>query len=142
MTDEEITRAADEYVETHYPNANLGYCHWQQVKYKDCFIAGAKAVRAEMKTQGLALQSDMDKTIAQNMALKEEHRWHYPNKGELPEEGLLVLCYRKTADGYRYRPCQQFHDSDWYDEYMDILETDELPIAWQYLLDPPKEDSV
>ena len=75
-------------------------------------------------------------------ALKEKHRWHYPSKGELPEDGLLVLCYRKTADGYQYKPCQQFNGDVWYDEYMDILETDELPIAWQYLPEPPKEDSV
>lgn len=42
----------------------------RQVAYECGFLDGADRMRGEMQEQGLALQSDMDKTIEQNMALK------------------------------------------------------------------------
>lgn len=42
----------------------------RQVAYECGFLDGADRMRGEMQKQCLALQSDMDKTIEQNMALK------------------------------------------------------------------------
>ena len=39
---------------------------------KMAYDAGYAQLQQEIKTQGLALQSDMDKTIEQNLALKKE----------------------------------------------------------------------
>lgn len=59
---------------------------------------GYNKYKEELNQIGLALQSDMNKTIEQNIALKKElekgNEWHYPSKGELPkcdEETQLIF---------------------------------------------------
>ena len=42
----------------------------RQIAYECGFLDGADRMKEEMQKQGLALQSDIDKTIEQNMALK------------------------------------------------------------------------
>ena len=44
----------------------------RQVAYECGFLDGAGRMRGEMQKQNLALQSDMDKTIEQNMVLKAQ----------------------------------------------------------------------
>lgn len=56
---------------------------------------GYNKCKKELNQKGLALQSDMDKTIEQNIALKKElekTEWHKPCE-KLPEECSLVLAY-------------------------------------------------
>lgn len=57
---------------------------------------GYNKAKEEMQEQGLALQSDMDKTIEQNIALKKElekaNEWHYVKDGDFPPEDTKVLA--------------------------------------------------
>ena len=59
--------------------------------FKDGAEFGYNKAKEEMVQNGLALQSDMDKTIEQNIALKKElekaNGWHYV-KDELPPENI------------------------------------------------------
>ena len=104
------------------------------------FIDGAEygynQAKKEMEEIGLALQSDMDKTIAQNLALKKANEWHYPSKGELPPEDkkylvcmndgtidILRICIDGNGDYY-------FAGIGW--DFADL-------VAWKYLSEPPKE---
>ena len=64
---------------------------------------GYNKCKEELNHKGLALQSDMDKTIEQNIALKKElnkaNEWHYTKDGDLPEvDNRIVLCI--CGDGY------------------------------------------
>lgn len=58
---------------------------------------GYNKCKEELNHKGLALQSDMDKTIEQNIALKKElnkaNEWHYA-KDEIPSEDAPLLCVR------------------------------------------------
>ena len=65
--------------------------------YKKGVLDGYNKCKEELNQQGLALQSDMDKTIEQNIALKKElnkvKEWHYVKYGDLPNtESLECLC--------------------------------------------------
>ena len=59
---------------------------------------GYNKCKEELNQKGLALQSDMDKTIEQNIALKKElnkaNEWHYA-KDELPPLNTNVLVIHK-----------------------------------------------
>lgn len=86
----------------------------------------------------------------QNNQLKERQRWHYPSKGELPEEFKLVAVsikrfdytttglYIPKKDGSIFTQvvdkwlCQIPYHAGEYRSNEDI-------IAWQYLPEPPKE---
>ena len=79
-------------------NCNGDYSKKQDYKkgWQDGAEFGYNKAKEEMQEQGLALQSDMDKTIEQNIALKKElnkaNEWHYV-KDELPElyKDVLVV---------------------------------------------------
>ena len=78
--------------------------------YEEGFIDGAEfgynKAKEEMQEQGLALQSDMDKTIEQNIALKkqiEKMKWHkldWDKAEENPDVDKLVRV--KTRSGAEY----------------------------------------
>lgn len=63
---------------------------------------GYNKCKEELNHKGLALQSDMDKTIEQNIALKKElnkaNEWHFVKDGDLPKEEGAVLIYWKCGD--------------------------------------------
>ena len=66
-------------------------------------VFGYNKCKEELNQNGLALQSDMDKTIEQNIALKKKleksNEWHYVKDGDLPEvDNRIVLCV--CVDGY------------------------------------------
>ena len=66
--------------------------------FKDGAEFGYNKCKEELNQKGLALQSDMDKTIEQNIALKKElnkvKEWHYA-KDELPPLNTNVLVIHK-----------------------------------------------
>ena len=71
--------------------------------FKDGAQFGYNKCKEELNHKGLALQSDMDKTIEQNIALKKKleksNEWHYVKDGDLPEvDNRIVLCV--CVDGY------------------------------------------
>jgi rubrerythrin len=61
---------------------------YKATKQYKTFAAGAKAVLDDIDRKGLALQSDMDKTIAQNMALKEEVESYKHSYDEYSRESI------------------------------------------------------
>lgn len=66
--------------------------------YKKGVLDGYNKCKEELNQKGLSLQSDMDKTIEQNIALKKElnnaKEWHYA-KDELPPLNINVLVIHK-----------------------------------------------
>ena len=81
--------------------------------FKDGAEFAYNKCKEELNQKGLALQSDMDKTIKQNIALKKEldkaNEWHYPSKGEYPkcdEETQLIFyvnCYYEVGGETKIR---------------------------------------
>lgn len=65
---------------------------------------------------------------------KEEDKWHYPSKGEYPDENKLVLIYAKNEAGYGHDFMIYHKDNGWYGYGTFIEEV----IAWKEL-DIPKE---
>ena len=69
---------------------------------------GYNKAKEEMIQNGLVLQSDMDKTIEQNIALKKElnkaNEWHdlRKNPNDLPNECEIVVCYCLGYCGVSY----------------------------------------
>lgn len=63
--------------------------------FKDGADFGYNKCKEEMQKNGLALQSDMDETIEQNIALKKElekaNEWYYV-KDKLPKKSDSTLC--------------------------------------------------
>ena len=70
-----------------------------------CFQDGAEfgynKCKEELNQKGLALQSDMDKTIEQNIALKKElnkaKKWYYVKDGDYPKKKGIYLVARKRT---------------------------------------------
>ena len=59
--------------------------------------------------------------------------WHYPSKGELPEEAGQYFCRVRNSYGDKWYEVVLFI-ADW------VLKEDEQVIAWQYI-EPPKEEA-
>ena len=89
-------KEAEDYVNKNVPTDAFGYRSLDDVHYdvKQAYRAGAEfgynKCKEELNQIGLALQSDMDKTIEQNIALKKElnkaNEWHYVKDGDLPRQ--------------------------------------------------------
>ena len=60
---------------------------------------GYNKCKEELNQKGLALQSDMDKTIEQNIALKKElnkaNEWHFVKDGDYPKKKVFILLLGK-----------------------------------------------
>ena len=95
---------------------------------------GYNKCKEELNQKGLALQSDMDKTIEQNIALKKElnksNEWHYA-KDELPSEDSLLLCVRGGRVCITWYYNGVYHDS----RYCQIKK----PYAWKEIILPGQE---
>ena len=95
---------------------------------------GYNKCKEELNHKGLALQSDMDKTIEQNIALKKElnksNEWHYA-KDELPSEDSLLLCVRGGRVCITWYYNGVYHDS----RYRQIKK----PYAWKEIILPGQE---
>lgn len=83
-----IEERAEQYADTKVENRKGYNARWELVK--QAYIAGYNDTLEEMQKNGLALQSDMDKTIEQNFALKRElekvNVWHKVADGDLSSE--------------------------------------------------------
>ena len=62
------------------------------------------------------------------------NEWHYPSKGEYPEENKIVLIYAKNEEGYGHDFMTYHKDNGWYGYGSYCKEV----IAWQEL-NTPKE---
>lgn len=101
-------KEAKEYEERkHYRYEDNDYCGDIADGIIQAYQQGAEfgynKSKEELNQNGLALQSDMYKTIEQNIALKKElnktNEWHFVKDGDLPEvDNRIVLCV--CFDGY------------------------------------------
>lgn len=112
--------------------------------WKDGFQKGAEfgynKAKEEMQKNGLALQSDMDKTIEQNIALKKEldkaNEWHKGSpKVSMP---LILIRYRCHVDNEIYVALGKY-DADYggnkfQSDYWNVF-GDEV-IAWKEVVLP------
>lgn len=78
-----------------------------------------------------------------NDTKKKQERWHYPSKGELPNEGNLVFVAGKNQNGYKWTGCLYYREDN-YDERTGFYDDDSTCFddevyAWKYLPEPPKE---
>ena len=96
---------------------------------------GYNKFREELNQTGLVLQSDMDKTIKQNIALKKElnnvKEWHYVKDGDLPKENQEVLVYFTLPDKSKNDVMiAEFENNDF--NYVDLQDV----ICWKEIVLP------
>ena len=101
---------------------------------------GYNKANEEIKQNGLALQSDMDKTIEQNIALKKElekaNKWHFVKDG-LPEKRKYVLIYTNVENVYIARLVK---DNYFIIKRGGFVHTSAV-IAWKEIVLPELEES-
>lgn len=79
-----------------------------------------------------------DALLKENEAMREKHRWHYPSKGELPEECETVLGYAIKSE-HKMLIEIYLRDGEW-QLTNGMLGVGYEVIAWQYI-EPPEEQN-
>ena len=109
-------------------------------------VFGYNKCKEELNQKGLALQSDMDKTIEQNIALKKElnkaNEWHFVSKEGFPNNDDIYLIIRSDGlhlgdyccGGNGYLDCQRWCDYPSEEEIQD-----DSVIAWKEITLPEEE---
>lgn len=102
--------------------------------YKKGVLDGYNKCKEELNQNGLALQSDMDKTIEQNIALKKElnkaNEWHNVKDGN-PNNENDILCQISKDEvvvGYYHTVAKRYITIDGQDLYN--------VIAWKEIVLP------
>lgn len=95
---------------------------YKSTKQYKTFAAGAKAALAEIDGQGLALQSDMDATIRQNMELKEEvesfrHSYDEYCRESMDRKGYVCPANKWNPELYEKSAAEVCPTCDHYGEY-------------------------
>ena len=115
-----------------------------------CFQDGAEfgynKCKEELNQKGLALQSDMDKTIEQNIALKKElnkaNEWHFVSKEGFPNKDDIYLIIRSDGLHLGDYCCGGDGDIDcqsWCDYPSEEEIQDDSVIAWKEITLPEEE---
>ena len=114
--------------------------------FKDGAQFGYNKCKEELNQNGLALQSDMDKTIEQNIALKKElnkaNEWHFVSKEGFPNKDDIYLIIRSDGLHLGDYCCGGDGDIDcqsWCDYPSEEEIQDDSVIAWKEIV-PPKEN--
>lgn len=117
----------------------------QQV-FKDGAEFGYNKSKEELNHKGLALQSDMDKTIEQNIALKKElnkaNEWHFVSKDGFPNKDDIYLIIRSDGLHLGDYCCGGDGDIDcqsWCDYPSEEEIQDDNVIAWKEIILPGQE---
>ena len=107
---------------------------------------GYNKCKEELNQKGLALQSDMDKTIEQNIALKKElnkaNEWHFVSKEGFPNKDDIYLIIRSDGLHLGDYCCGGTGDIDcqsWCDYPSEEEIQDDSVIAWKEITLPKKE---
>ena len=104
---------------------------------------GYNKCKEELNQKGLALQSDMDKTIEQNIALKKElnnvKKWYYVKDGDYPKKkGVYLVAWERTHHVEEYGEwgfdVDVFNEDDGYFEGCG-----DFVIAWREIILPEQE---
>ena len=104
---------------------------------------GYNKCKEELNQKGLALQSDMDKTIEQNIALKKElnnvKKWYYVKDGDYPKkEGIYLVAWKRTHHVEEFG--EWGFDVDFFNADEGYFEGDgDFVIAWKEITLPKKE---
>lgn len=113
--------------------------HTARNAFKDGAKFGYNKANEEIKQNGLALQSDMDKTIEQNIALKKEldkaKKWHYV-ENELPKKEKYVLVYTILKNLYLARLIK---DNYFINKNGGLVQTSNV-IAWKEIVLPKESE--
>ena len=103
---------------------------------------GYNKCKEELNHKGLALQSDMDKTIEQNIALKKElnnvKKWHYV-KDELPPKKvpLNIITFDKNKKRRVWVGEYDGGNGQWWTGYFNHFI--DVPYAWREIILPEQE---
>lgn len=107
---------------------------------------GYNKSKEELNQKGLALQSDMDKTIEQNIALKKElnkaNEWHFVSKEGFPNKDDIYLIIRSDGLHLGDYCCGGDGDIDcqsWCDYPSEEEIQDDSVIAWKEITLPEEE---
>lgn len=144
-------KEAKEYEERkHYRYEDNDYCGDIADGIIQAYQQGAEfgynKSKEELNQNGLALQSDMDKTIEQNIALKKElnkaNEWHFVSKEGFPNKDDIYLIIR--GDGLHLGDycCGGDGDIDcqsWCDYPSEEEIQDDSVIAWKEITLPEEE---
>ena len=104
---------------------------------------GYNKCKEELNQKGLALQSDMDKTIEQNIALKKElnnvKKWYYVKDGDYPKKkGIYLVAWKRTHHVEEYG--KWGFDVDFFNADEGYFErVRDFVIAWKEITLPKKE---
>ena len=111
--------------------------------FKDGAEFGYNKFNEELNHKGLALQSDMDKTIEQNIALKKElnkaNKWHFVSKEGFPNKDDIYLIIRNDGLHLGDYCCGGDGDIDcqsWCDYPSEEEIQDDSVIAWKEITLP------
>ena len=117
-----------------------------QQAFKDGAEFGYNKFKEELNHKGLALQSDMDKTIEQNIALKKElnkaNEWHFVSKEGFPNKDDIYLIIRSDGLHLGDYCCGGDGDIDcqsWCDYPSEEEIQDDSVIAWKEITLPEEE---
>ena len=103
---------------------------------------GYNKCKEELNHKGLALQSDMDKTIEQNIALKKElnkaNEWHYM-EDELPPKKvpLNIITFDKNKKRRVWVGEYDGGNGQWWTGYFNHFI--DVPYAWREIILPEQE---
>ena len=104
---------------------------------------GYNKCKEELNQKGLALQSDMDETIEQNIALKKElnnvKKWYYVKDGDYPKKkGIYLVAWKRTHHVEEYG--EWGFDVDFFNADEGYFErARDFVIAWKEITLPKKE---
>ena len=144
-------KEAQEWVKTHTKIENKeSYVELKGPSAIKSFEAGAEfgynKCKEELNQKGLALQSDMDKTIEQNIALKKElnkaNEWHFVSKEGFPNKDDIYLIIRSDGLHLGDYCCGGDGDIDcqsWCDYPSEEEIQDDSVIAWKEITLPEEE---
>ena len=144
-------KEAQEWVKTHTKIENKeSYVELKGLSAIKSFEAGAEfgynKCKEELNQKGLALQSDMDKTIEQNIALKKElnkaNEWHFVSKEGFPNKDDIYLIIRSDGLHLGDYCCWGNGDVDcqsWCDYPSEEEIQDDSVIAWKEITLPEEE---
>lgn len=123
-----------------------------ELELKRCFIADEtyqKYIRDLTKAYEAGRNQNLEewKVLEKNYDdLYERTRWHFPAKGELPEDCSRVLAIEKErsecrAGLYDFLKSEEGDGLwEWLPRRIAVLSNDQI-LAWQYLPEEPKEEA-
>lgn len=116
------------------PEQWSGIAMYAEEKLKEAYYAGAEH-KAEEIAENLNGTTSFE-NYKQLCELKKEAQWHYPSKGELPEDNDFVLIVTKTCyDNIKYAIASYNKELGFYNMNKTLFKNESIKgvIAWKSL---------